>query len=160
MMPAWLPELCETCGRQDEVLARLHAVFQHDFASNALFIDGSPVWFDRRLVGRYEESFLHLVTRTDYRTGERLLDPRRAERLAWCGAIVRHCDDPVIRRWRFKEGSGRVHLYVWYEEGDYVVVLEERLMRRGRVYFLVTAYHVDGDATRRRLRAKYEKKEP
>jgi hypothetical protein len=51
-------------------------------------------------------------------------------------------------------------MYLWYEDGDYVVILEEKVMRRGRVYFLTTAYHVDGNSQRRSLNQKYEKKEP
>ena len=154
MMPEWLPACCITNGEWAEVIARLYAVFQRDFVADPPRVDGCPVWWQRRISDGYEEAFWHLTTRADDVAGDRLFDPRRAERLPWCGTILRRCDDPVITRWRYRESKGQIRLYLWLEAWDYVVVLEERDMRVGRVYFLITAYHVDGDAVRQQLRKK------
>ena len=160
MMPEWLPEFCATNGEWEEVVSALYEVFQRDFATNPPRVDGCPVWYQRRISDRYEEAFWHLITRDDDATGDRQFDPRRAERLSWCGPILRHCNDPAIIRWRFRESKGQIRLYLWLELWDYVVVLEERDMRSGRIYFLITAYHLDGKGRRRTLRRKYEKREP
>lgn len=155
-MPAWLPELCETDGVWDEVLCALYAVFRRDFPDDPPMLDGCPVWWDRRVLDRFEEAFWHLITRENQKTGERLFDPRRAERLAWCRAIIRNCADPAVKRWRYRAGSGQIRVYLWLEAHNYVVVLEPRRA----VYVLVSAHHIDGDSRRRNLQRKYDRREP
>jgi hypothetical protein len=118
------------------------------------------VWWNRQVREGFEEAFWHLITRDDASIGARLFDPRRAERLAWCGPIIRHCDDASILRWRYRESRGQIRLYLWLQDYDYVVILEERDTRRGRGYFLITAHHLDGEGRRRNLQRKYEKREP
>lgn len=158
MMPDWLPACCTTDGEWAEVVSSLYAVFQRDFIGDPPRVDGCPVWWQRKVRDGYEDAFWHLTTRDDATTDARLFDPRRAERLSWCRPMLRHFDDPAITRWRYRESNGKIRQYLWLEAWDYVVVLEERNMRRGPVLFLVTAYHVDGEGTRRQLRKKYEKR--
>ncbi len=162
MRPPWLPECCATNGDWADVVAALYAVFQQDFCANPPRVDGRPIWWQRRMCDGYEETFWHLITRDDAAAANRLFDPRRAERLSWCGAILRNCTAPEIKRWRYRESDGKVRLYLWLETEDYVVVLQHRDLRSGagRVYFLVTAYHVDGEGRRRHLQKKYERREP
>lgn len=73
--------------------------------------------------------------------------------------MLQHSDDPAITRWRYREPKGQIRQYLWLEALDYVVVLEERNMLRWPVLFLITAYHVDGESSRRQLRKKYERRE-
>ncbi|MGA3023809.1 MAG: hypothetical protein ABSF98_03460 [Bryobacteraceae bacterium] len=160
MMPDWLPEFCATDGEWSAVAADLYNAFVRDIVTDPPRIEGCPVWWRRRMVDGHEETFWHLVTRDDAEVGERLFDPRRAERLRWCGAILRHCDDPAVTRWRYREQRGQIRLYLWLHDHDYVVVLEEREVRGGKVYFLISAHHLDGESRRRNLRRKYEKREP
>jgi len=48
-------------------------------------------------------------------------------------------------------------MYLWLENWDYVIVLEKRQLRGGRnIAFLITAFYVEGERTRRNLRRKYE----
>jgi len=81
--PDWLPEIVSVDGEWDQVLARLYNIFDTDFKQTKRFFEGRPVWWDRRILAgnHYEEGFWHLITKTDQSTNERLLDPRRAERL-------------------------------------------------------------------------------
>jgi hypothetical protein len=104
---------------------------------------------------RYEEGFWHLITRDDRVVGERLLDPRRAERLPWCGPTISHPNDVSVRVWDYKEGGGRIRTYLWLEILDYVIILEKRRQRGGEIAFLITAYHVDGESQRRNLNRKF-----
>ena len=107
----------------------------------------------------YEEGFWHLVTKWDYRLSQRLLDPRRAERLPWCKPTVENCSDPEARMWDYQEGSGKVRTYIWLENYDYVVILERRLLRTGRrVAFLITTFYVSGSQTRSNLMRKYQRR--
>ncbi|MGH7901872.1 MAG: hypothetical protein ACRENZ_09065, partial [Thermodesulfobacteriota bacterium] len=103
--------------------------------------------------------FWPLITKQDPIKGERLLDNRRAERLSWCIPIICNAHDEAVKIWDFRESEGQLRTYLWLEDFDYVIVLEKRVIRFRGVYFLITAFHVDGDSRRRNLRRKHEKRE-
>lgn len=159
-LPDWLPPMLDLHGDWDNMLHELYAVFTHDFKGGPLLLDNEPVWYDRKLVDGFEACFWHLITRDNQRAGTRQPDFRRAERLPWCAAILRHVNDPAVTFWRYREGSGVIRTYAWLAEGDYVVVLERKRKRIGQVAFLITAYHIDGASRRRNLRRRYEQREP
>ena len=81
--PDWLPELIDTDGSWDEILARLYSVFEDDFKNGHPRFAGLPVWWDRRCLegDPHEEAFWHLVTQDDKTSGDRLPDLARAKRL-------------------------------------------------------------------------------
>ncbi len=160
--PSWLPEIVNTDGEWEEVHERLYKVFSDDFIKKKPKLNGLPVWWDRRVLPDdcYEEGFWHLITRRDNKTNERLFDPRRAERLTWCGALIENFNDEKVKFWDYKEANGRIRTYLWLEELDYAIILEKKRMRIGEVYFLVTAFYVDGESKRRSLRKKYENRMP
>jgi hypothetical protein len=161
-MPDWLPPVASTDGVWEEVLLRLHGIFEIDFKKTRCSFQGKQVWWDRRVLAgnRYEEGFWHLISKIENQTKERLFDPRRAEKLPWCRPTLVNSDNAAVMVWRFKESSGRVRTYVWLNDWDYVIILEKRPQRIGEVAFIITAYHVDGDSSRRNLRRKYELREP
>lgn len=159
--PEWLPEIVSVNGEPEKVFRMLYEIFSKDFKESTCRYQTYPVWFDRNIKeGRYEEGFWHLITRKDYSSGERLFDPPRAERLPWCAPAIMHTTNPVIKYWEYKEGGKRINTYIWIEDWDYVIILREKQMRIGKVYFLVTAYYVDGNSSRRSLRKKYSKRIP
>jgi len=156
--PDWLPDIVSVSGEWKEVEARLYRIFDQDFRQTGCSFEGIPVWWDqRRIDSPYEEGFWHLVTKFDHSEQQRLLDPRRAERLPWCKPVITHSDAPEVKVWNYEEGRGRIHTYVWLEKWDYAVVLEKRQLRDGRAaIFLVTAFYVTGNSSRETLRRKYE----
>lgn len=156
--PEWLPDIVSVDGRWEQVVVMLYRIFDHDFRLTGCAFGGHPVWWDLTKRGSpYEEGFWHLITKFDPRQGDRLLDPRRAERLPWCKPTIANSDQPEVRIWQYEEAGRKNRTYLWLEGWDYVVVLEERTLRGGRqIAFLITAFHVDGESTRRRLRKKYE----
>jgi hypothetical protein len=162
--PPWLPDFIETDGVWDEVVQRLYSVFERDFKTGRPKWRGLEVWWDSRKEkdDDYERGFWHLITNTDQKTKERVPDFRRAERLGWCAPIITHCPDSSILEWKYDEGGGRIRYYLWLKNFDYVVVLEKdaKCNRKSGEWFeiamLITAYHLDGDGSRRRLRKKYE----
>ena len=93
------------------------------------------------------------ITKEDIKTGVRFPDFRRAERLPWCAPIIRNSRDPVVKTWDLKERRGKIRTYLWLGKMDYVVVLEKR--KNKKKVFLVTAYYVEGESTKRRLTQKY-----
>jgi len=159
--PDWLPDIVSVDGEWNEVVARLYKIFEKDFKQTKPTFNGKEIWWDqRKLEGNaYEEAFWHLITKQDSKTGDRLLDNRQAERLNWCVPIIFNADDKAVKVWDFKEAGGYLRTYLWLEDFDYVVVLQKRKVRLKEVYFLITAFHVDGESRRRNLRKKYERRE-
>ncbi len=161
-MPPWLPGLIDINGQWDETVRRLYAVFDRDIVAGRPRFRGQPVWHDRRLLDDARpEGFWHLITKDDRDTGERLLDPRRAERIGWCGAIIANSADPAITVSDYREGNGRIRTYLWLRDSDYVVILE-RVVRRGRVvaHLLVTSYYLDGSSGRRSMERRLAQRLP
>jgi len=157
--PNWLPELFTISGEWDLVLEGLHLVFHRDFIVGRPRFRAWPVWWNRAVSAgeQYHEAFWHLITKDE---GEgRIVDMRRAERLPWCGPSIVMCNDPCYLVWDYREGSGAIRTYIWYQGGDYIIVLEKRPHRFGIIAFLVTAHYIEGGGTRRRLQAKYAKRE-
>jgi hypothetical protein len=164
--PSWLPAIVSCDGVWDDVLAVLYGIFDRDFRQRAPRFRSLPVWWDRTVKPgeRYEEGFWHLITRDDHALGERLADFRRAERLPWCRPTLDNEQDPAVAVWDYDKGRKQIRTYVWLRDFDYVVVLERRIFgKRDRprsAMFLVTAYHVDGDRTRRQLEASFAARVP
>lgn len=160
-IPEWLPPMVSVDGVWEKVLNNLYSIFENDFKKKQPLLDGKRVWWDRRILeGDKEEVFWHLITRTDKQHGDRLLDSRRAERLPWCAPTINNAQDVSVKFWLYREGNGRLRAYVWLEDWDYVIILEKRQLRVGYVFFLITAYHIDGENQKRYLRGKYAKGEP
>lgn len=161
--PSWLPELLDTDGAWQDILDRLYAVFTSDFKIGRPTFRGLPIWWDRKCSegDSHEDGFWHLVTKDDPASGNRLLDTFRAKRLKWCRAIIDNHVDAAVLVWNYREGNGKIRTYLWLENSDYLIVLE-KTVRRGKdvAYFLVTAFHLDGESRRRATRRKYDNRIP
>jgi hypothetical protein len=158
--PDWLPALASVSGVWEVMLKRLYRIFEADFKHKGCTLGGRPLrWDSRILTGeRYEEGFWHLITQTDQNTKERLFDPRRAERLPWCAPTIMNAHDSAVLMWDYLEARNRLRTYLWLKDWDYVIVLEKKPHRRGEVAFLITAYYVSGQSTRKNLQRKYDKR--
>lgn len=158
--PKWLPFIVSVDGLWEDILKRLYAIFEQDFKKTKRMLWKMEVWWDRTIrkeVG-YEEGFLHLIEREELSTGERLFDPRRAERLPWCGPTISNVDDVAVKAWYWLSAKRRMRVYLWLENFDYVIVLEKKQLRIRDVAFLVTAFYVDGPSKRRDLQRKYDER--
>ncbi len=157
--PDWLPDMLSIGGEPSQIFKMLYQIFCRDFKDSTCLFRTYPVWYDRRILdGKYEEGFWHLITKEDKETGERLLDLRRAERLPWCGSSIHNSYDPILKVWNYLEGKNRINTYIWLEKFDYVIILQRKEQRIGTVYFIVTAYHVDGSRRIKQLQNKFENK--
>lgn len=159
--PDWLPPIVSINGDWKQVLARLYTIFEKDFKQTKRKFGGLDVWWNRSVLENecYEESFWHLITRVNWKTKERLFDPRRAERITWCGPVITNASDKAVQVWDYREGRGNIRVYLWLEQWDYVVVLEKRKLHFGEAIFLVTAYYVTDYYQRRILQKKYSNRE-
>ena len=170
-LPHWLPEIICVDGNFDDVVRRLYNIFHRDFVENKPVLADMEVWHNRKVKPgeTYEESFWHLIERDHNKQGSRSFDPRRAERLPWCAATLNNSQQPQVNYWICDE-QGKQTCYVWLEDYDYVIILEKRTLPPKSVNgiakpsrtiaFLKTAYHVDGESTRRYLRKKYRQRVP
>lgn len=143
--PAWLPAMVVLGDDPAVMFERLHDVFTRDVVESGLKFRGYPLWWERKVVDQYVEGFYHVITSDAHKLEERKFDPRRAERLSWLAPLLANCADPAIKVWDYKEANGSIHTYVWYEEGQYVIVLRKLKLNRlpaGAAYLLVTAYFV------------------
>jgi len=156
--PTWLPPVISADGNWSEVLISLYKIFETDIKYSNLTYEDKPIWWDKRVLEEdgYEEGFWHLITRIEYPTKARLFDPRRAERLPWFNPIIKNTMDDLIKIWDYKESNKKIRTYVWFENGDYVIILHKRKFHIGTVAFLVTAFYVDGDSKKRNLRKKFK----
>jgi hypothetical protein len=155
MTPTWLPAMLDTDGVWEKTLKCLYAVFKKDFITDRCFFNDFPVIWDKRILeGKYEEGFWHLIEKDYHDTEGRKFDPPRAKRLPWCKPIIEHGLAIEIKAWDYRE-NGRINHYLWLENFDYVVIIQKKRY----VIFLVTAYFVTGESSRRNLRKKYERRE-
>jgi hypothetical protein len=156
--PEWLPPLIPMSPWNEALLEALYTIFRADFLLNPPCYEGSRVWFFPECERDKELIFWHLTEREDPpRSGNRLPDFRRCERLRWARALFDHLDDPGVKSWDFEEGDGDVHTYLWLESCDYVVVMKRYPDGRRR---LLTAYWIEYESKRRSLRKKYAKRMP
>jgi len=159
-IPAWLPDMISVDGDINKIIAVLYSIYKRDFFTHKKNFNECYVWCEQQPSTwgdrTYERSFLHLITRFDYQTDERLFDPRRSEKLPWCGAVIENIDRKEVMYWDYEEGNKTTRTYIWLKEYDYVVVLQRRSLRKFDVYFLITAFHVDGASKRRNLERKYK----
>lgn len=166
-LPPWLPEKICVDGEFHKIVSRLYNIFHRDFIEDHPRLTDMDVWYDRTIKPgeTYEEGFWHLITRDCAEDGNRIFDPRRAEKLPWCAPTLNNSEKAQVKYW-ICDKRGKLTCYVWLEDYDYVVILEKRTLpaktAAGReklkrtIAFLKSAYHVDGDSNRRYFRRKYE----
>jgi len=153
MHPTWLPAMLNMDGIWENNLKTLYSIFQMDFIQNPPVIDECKVHYDSRILeGIYPEGFWHVITRKDQKTGERYPDFPRAARLPWCGPSLNNSDDPIIYKWEIEERK-EIRTYVWLVNYDYVVVVKKH--NTLNIGYLITAYHVDGDRSKKKLMNSY-----
>lgn len=158
--PSWMPDMVIVDGDWNIIFAQLVKIFDMDFRHGGCSFEGRPIWWDRNTEewagGYYEKGFLHIITRKDYAIGERLFDPRRAERLPWCAPTICNASDTNILVWDYREADGKRNTYIWLQAWDYAIILQKRPSKKfGEVAFLITAFYVDGKHKREDLQRKY-----
>lgn len=163
MPPSWLPGLLQTNGDPLIVRPALYAVFQREIQQGQLVFQGLPIVWNTGIKNDgygygYPEGFWHLIERKNQQTGEREWDPRRAERLSWFAAVLNNASAPEVTWFKYQEGDGKINTYLWLQEEDYVIVLLEQKRSWGQVMMIKSAYHIDGQSSRRNISGKYHRR--
>jgi hypothetical protein len=162
ILPEWIPEMVMVSGNWDYTLNLLYSIFKGDFKERPVKLENKLVWWDRRIdqESGLEEGFWHLISKDEINTNgekDRLFDPRRAERLPWCAAIIKHPKDAEVRAWESIDHKGKTSIYLWLYQFDYVVIFQRRTTRKyGEIAFLKTAYYVEGKSSKNKLLKRYK----
>jgi hypothetical protein len=154
-LPDFLEPILELVGKWEDIEQYLYNIFKQDFIDEVLFLETMEIVFDRRKGDNDKEIiFWHLITKKN--SGNvRLADYRRAERLHWNRPIIENYNDPIIKDFKYLEGSGKIRRYLWVENFQFCVVLEPKEQKNYCV--LITAFFVD-HLYKRTLRRKYNKR--
>lgn len=165
--PAWLPDelrYSDFGGDWEAFLAAVYQIFERDFKQSAPSYSGRRVAHDTRIEDGKEAGYWHITCRYEARTRAREVDLRRCERIPWPRPMIEHSADRQLSMWkdeRKKPGRPRqTRVLIWLESLDYIVVLAER----PRAMILVTAYCVDIESHKQKLRKErdryYEMQKP
>jgi hypothetical protein len=155
--PDFLPPILGLGGSWEEILERLYSVFARDFKSGTVKHRDLEVLYDKRILtdskGK-EEGFWHVVSRFDPKTGDRLIDYRRAERLPWARPLIESIERPEIKVFDYIEGSKDkgVRRYIWLEKYDYILILQ----RKKKIFYWVTAFYLDTMWKKEDMRKRFE----
>lgn len=151
---SWLPDLVlfeDYGGDWNQYLEAVYRLFRADF------VDAKPTWPERRWAVKRrpehdgkEATFWHIVSKGDDESS-RPLDLRRCERIRWPRQIIDAFGGQQVKLWRNRrDGNDRVLIAT--TDFSYVVVLEDR----AEFIMLWTAYPVERDHQRMKLRREYE----
>jgi len=156
----FLPEILNLDGDwQGHILPLLYNVFCRDFKDSVPIFNWQPVFHDTRFIDSdKEEGFWHLVTKDQWNPGsgekERLPDFARAKRLPWVRSIIENFTCSGVKTWRYVEDNKKVRNYLWLEQKDFMVILQEDT----KGYILITAYCVEYQNARIKLQKKYDRR--
>lgn len=152
----------------DKIFDELYTYFSRDFLEEDTYLNSSIYINPRRFrkdQGK-ELDFWHLTTKENIyykkdennrqkKVIERLLDPRRAERIEWIKKIIENHTISDIKLFYHQESNAKrdIRLYLWLEEHDFVVILQ-KLGKSSS--FLVTSFYVTHDGKREEYKNRYE----
>lgn len=162
MSPDWLPDIINVNGDPNDIFTTLYSVFQRDIQHGLLTFQGLPLVWNTGIRNDgfgdgkgYPEGFWHLIERKNQKTNIREFDPRRAERLPWFSPTILNILSEEIQYFEYLEGDGKINTYVWLKNYDYIIILRKQKRSRGDVMMIMSAYHLDGDSSRRRIHQKW-----
>ena len=155
----WLPDLVRLSdydGSFSSYLEAIYRIFRRDFITSIPYLGGTSqqCFCNRQVIDGKEAAFWHLISEGPVEN-ERVPDMRRCERIAWPRAII-EAFGPLVYGWRSIRrigGRDRRRLVLSLQDFSYVVILTE--LRKG--YLLVTAFQVETEHRRTKLRLEYQR---
>lgn len=153
MPPVWLPPLIlmeDFNGNWDAYLVAVYARFQQDFLGARPNFEGKRMGLKSHpMENGKEATFWHFVSTGDVEA-DRIIEPRRCERIGWPLAIIQNCADPAVKMWtEARRDDSRIQL--WCEEAEYLVVLADR----GDFVLPWTAYPVERQHQKDKLNRRF-----
>jgi len=149
-LPDWLPDLLLFHGDWSAYVEEVYQVFRQDFFIDCVRFRGRRVSVRREPLDQGKETgFWHAISEGKEEE-ERTPDLRRCERIRWIRALL-EADTAKVRIWKNRRGSDR-RIVVALPDFSYVVVLADR----GKYVLFITAYHVERERRRQKLRKEWE----
>jgi hypothetical protein len=153
-MGGWLPALVRLshCGGDwERYLELIYQAFRTDFVETKPSMAGIRCGLRHpEMVEGRENTFWHIISE-GLTEAERIPDLRRCERIRWPRPVIESVGSNRIRCWRYKRNRDR-RISIALEDFTYLVVLVDR-----RSYvLLLTAFPVEGERRREKLRREYE----
>lgn len=144
-----------TCEKDKITLA--YRVFQQDFIHSQCFLE--KILIDSKTHQKLqiedlevEEIFWHIISRKN--RNHRTFDEERAKRIRWIKHIINDYSKPHIKMFYFCENNGKIRLYLWLYQHDFVVILE-KIITKNYTAFIVTSFYIDNSRKRQSLDKKY-----
>ncbi len=132
-------------------LEAIYRFFCQDFVTSKPNFEGKRFALKRHpVIDGKEATFWHLISEGEIE-GERLPDLRRCERICWPRPMIEAIKSSHVRCWRNKRKEEE-RIVIVLEDFSYVVVLADR----GDYVLLWTAYCVEMEHRRQKLRREYE----
>lgn len=160
--PAWLPAVFDLTGNEPNDIVALDQIFQDAFVNKIVNYKGHPVKtrMSKNDNYPYQDGFWHSVSyRSEVNRRQRYFDTVRAPKLPWLEATILNHTCTTVKCWSFEEGDGTVQDYIWIEQHDFLVILEDRTKKNNPHYFLTTCFHVD-EFKKKDLNQKFAKRLP
>ncbi len=156
----WLPELLGVNPWGHGTYDMLYERFRTDFILSQLSYRGHRVWhFPDKEDGR-EAIFWHLTDREEQQRRHKVQKPTRvpdlcrSARLSWVRPMIENCPSHEILDWDIEE-EGSIKTYVWLKSHDFLVLMKRYPDGARR---LLTAYCLNYDNMREKLRKKYDRR--
>lgn len=129
----------------------IYQFFCNDFVTSKPHFDGKRFALKRYpMIKSKEATFWHIISEGEIED-ERLPNLRRCERIRWPRPIIEAIKSEQMRCWK-NQRKGEERILIALEDFSYVVVLADR----GNYILLWTAYCVEREHTRHKLRREYE----
>ncbi len=129
----------------------IYNFFRQDFVTSKPNFKGKRFALKRNpVINGKEATFWHIISEGGVE-GERLPDLRRCERIRWPRPIIEAVRSEHVKCWKNKRKE-EVRVVIALEDFSYVVVLADR----GDYVLLWTAYCVEQEHRRQKLRKEYE----
>jgi hypothetical protein len=152
--PGWLPALVlfqDSGGTWAIYLDVLYLMFRKDFIESVPRFAGEPLQLKRfPLRDGREATFWHLISEGESEDQRNLHEPR-CERIRWPRALIEHSPCTDLHIWESKRGN-ETRVVVGLRDYSYVMVLA----RRGGYLLPWTAYPVEREHRRRKLRKEHQ----
>jgi hypothetical protein len=152
-LPSWLPPLFNVSPWHHDTYELLYQIFHKDFVVNKTKFLGKKILVSKQKDEEKELTFWHITSRKDEVSKERFPDTRRCERLPWLKPMLEGSPHPDVLCWENIEGSGRIRVYVWLKDYDYVAIMEKT---KNGLLILITAYWIEYENEKRKFMKKYE----
>jgi len=132
-------------------LAALYHYFCQDFVASKPYFEGKRFALKKHpMIEGKEATFWHIISEGEVEN-ERVADLRRCERIRWPRPIITLSNSGFMKCWR-NSRKGQERVVIALEDFSYVVILADR----GDYVLLWTAYCVEQEHRRRKLRHEYE----